>query len=218
MLSPAQAKKHSNNLRDLFLEEQKPIVKLRVLALNDHAVSWVQDSKNCARIYTRMLQSRAVCPRILPLLSSWASLLLEYAPDYGFGDANIFLVKRRPTMFQSNEWLRRLLIEVRDMDSVEKIYGRMVEKFYWDEKNPGCVLAVKHPTCAITHRPMRNFEYGVEWITRLSGYREIISEPTDIKVFTWLEKLIKQGLKRHRREGYRANLSKKIRMRNKRNG
>jgi len=212
---PAQLQRQSINLRESFLQERKPILKLRVLALNIKPMSWIQDAKNCVRIYSRMLQSRAVCPRVLPLLSQWSSYLLEYAPDYGFGDPNIQFVKRRPSIFQSYEWLRRLLLEIQVMDDAAKIYGRMVTGFHWCAMDKGSVIAITDPICTISHKSMKNIEHGVWWKTILDNGKEIDSLATDAHVFRWIEKMIRQGLRRHRRDGYRANLSKSIRARRK---
>jgi len=214
---PEQARLVRGNLRDLFLEEKKPIRKLRVLALNERSVSWVEDAKNCARIYSRMLLSRAICPRILPLTAIWAQFLLDYSSAYGFGE-NIQLIKRTPTVFQTNEWLRRLLIEIRDMDHADKIYGRMVTRFGPDVTDLGRVVGVTDPLCGITHLPMKNFESATWWITELENGKKIYSKPTGTDVFKWVEKMIKQGLKRHRRMGYCQALDKRIRVRNRRNG
>ena len=132
MRAPAQSLKVSSNLKLQLLEEWKPIKKLRVLSLNERKVSWVEDAKNCARIYSRMLQAKAVCPKLLPLLSRWASRLLKYAEDYGFGNATgSHLVGTNPNILEANIWLYRLLIEIEYIKSSDKIYLTPVKSFYW---------------------------------------------------------------------------------------
>ena len=209
MLPPAQSIKVQANLRDRFLEERKPIVKLRVLSLNDRSLSWIEDAKNCSRIYIRMLGSRAICPRILPLLSQWADLLLDYASFYGFGNPDIMLVKRKPSIYQSNEWLRRMLIEIKETPDADALYGRMVTGFRPEEIREG-----KKGACCITHKPFKPSSKAVTWLTTLEFKQNMTdsydSLPTERDVFKWLERLVKQGLKRHRRLGYRQNLKAKI--------
>ena len=201
MLPPKQSEKVLCNLRDRFMEERKAIRKLKVLVLTERPLSWIEDAKNCARIYVRMLQSRAVCPRILPLLSHWAQLLLDYAPAYGFGSPEISLIKRTPSPFQANEWLRRLLIEIRDIRNAEELYGRMVTSFRVESNVDDKGL------CAVTHRQVRN---RVIWRTVLDDNTEVMSQPVGCTAFLMLEQTIHQGLKRHRRIGYCQGLFRKI--------
>jgi hypothetical protein len=94
----------------------------------------------------------------------------------------------------------------------------MVTDFRAAVVEPGNVVGVTNPICGITHRPMKSFDEGCWWITVLDNGKEIDSKATGLRVFQWLEKMIKNGLKRHRPDPYRAGLSKRIRMRNKRNG
>lgn len=214
MPTPAQARLVPQNLRDQFLLEKKPIVRLRVLALNPYKTSWVQDAKSCARIYVRMLQSKAVCPRLIPWLSRWAQVLLEYAPEYGFGSSEAYMVRRRPTITQTHEWLRRLLEEIAALDSVVDIYRRMVVKFYMYAIDNGNVVGITDPICAITHRPMKSFDKGCWWMTEFENGKEIYSRGTGVGIFQHLEKLIKQGIWRHSKKEPRERLLQQIRKRN----
>ena len=217
MRAPAQSLKVSSNLKLQLLEEWKPIKKLRVLSLNERKVSWVEDAKNCARIYSRMLQARAVCPKLLPLLSRWASRLLKYAEDYGFGNATgTHLVGARPSILESNIWLYRLLVEIENTKSSDKIYLTPVKSFHWSTLDIGSTFIEDSKGCSITHLSWGITRFGCYWRTILEDGRVIDSRPTDAFVFQRLEKLICNGLKRHSKAPVRITLSKKIRARNKR--
>jgi len=217
MRAPAQSLKVSSNLKLQLLEEWKPIKKLRVLSLNERKVSWVEDAKNCARIYSRMLQAKAVCPKLLPLLSRWASRLLKYAEDYGFGNATgTHLVGARPTILESNIWLYRLLIEIEYTKSSGKIYLTPVKSFYWTEVDLAYAFIENSKGCSISHLPWKDIQWGARWKTTLKDGRVIDSQPTDAFIFKKYEELISNGLQRHSKATVRITLSKKIRARNKR--
>ena len=217
MRAPAQSMKVSSNLKLQLLEEWKPIKKLRVLSLNERKVSWVEDAKNCARIYSRMLQAKAVCPKLLPLLSRWASRLLKYAEDYGFGCATgAHLVGTSPNILESNIWLYRLLIEIEYTKSSDKIYLTPVKSFYWSALDLGSTFIEDTKGCSITHLSWGITRFGCYWRTVLEDGRVIDSRPTEAFVFQRVEKLIHNGLKRHSKASVRLALSRKIRARNKR--
>lgn len=217
MRAPAQSLKVSSNLKLQLLEEWKPIKKLRVLSLNERKVSWVEDAKNCARIYSRMLQAKAVCPKLLPLLSRWAGRLLEYAKDYGFGPApDAHLVGASPNIIESNVWLYRLLIEIENIKSSDGIYLTPVKSFYRSALDTGSTFIEDTKGCSITHISWGITRFGSYWRTVLEDGRVIDSRPTDAFVFYRLEKLIHNGLKRHSKASVRLALSRKIRARNKR--
>lgn len=215
MAIPAQSRHVAGNLRERLIEEHKALRKIRVLALNSYASSWVQDAKTCARIYVRMLKSRAVCPRILPLLSRWAALLLHYAPYYGFSRDKSYVVCRRPTIHQANEWLRRLLEEISTIHSAADLYGQRVRAFAFGARDASSYLADVQPYCAITHRSIRDYRMAAQWVTTLEDGTSTLSLYTGSNVFGWLERMIMNGLKRHGSTGFRDKLIEKIRKRNK---
>lgn len=217
MRAPTQSLKVISNLKIQLLEEWKPIKKLRVLSLNERKISWVEDAKNCARIYSRMLQAKAVCPKLLPLLSRWASRLLKYAEDYGFECASGgHLIGTSPNIIESNIWLYRLLLEIEYSKSSDKIYLTPVKSFFWSEVDLGYAFIENSKGCNITHLSWKDIKWGAQWRTTLKDGRVIDSSPTDAYIFTKLEKLITNGLRRHAKASIRAVLSKKIRLRNKR--
>ena len=149
---PKYLRANTTNLRTMLTDELHPIRKLRVLALTASPASSLHDAQNSCRIYARMLAARAVCPRVILLLSRLAKLLLYYSEAHELYPISLVMVRKRITLEQGSAWIVQLLDEISNA-TIETIYGRSVVSFRLIESR---AAEWESGTCPIFHIPVKN--------------------------------------------------------------
>lgn len=201
MDKPAQNQTISHNLRDLIEQDQKPILKLRVLALSWRISSWHHDAKTCIKIWHRLVSGNAYSPRIEPLVWRWAGILLEYGRVYSIPAGEFYLLGDKPEWQSGSVWLINYLEEI--VKYKKDVFNFNVKTW---QKEPGQCYVLKTECPNIVY-----YQYN-----DLSG-NTYDSEGIGSNTLKYLRTRIQAGINRHRSIKVRQELQSEIRRKYERN-